>query len=386
MRVVIAPDKFKGSLDAAEVAQYLERGLRQVDDGLIVDILPMADGGEGTVDAAVRSGFSRHSARVTGPTGHPVAADFAVRGTLAVIEIAAASGLAVLPGGISDAMGATSRGTGELIGSALDLGCSTIVLAVGGSATTDGGAGMLVGLGAILRDADGEELADGGAALLRLAHVDLRALDRRLAATTFTLASDVDNPLLGPSGAAAVFSPQKGADPAQVVELDSALSRFATVLAAVLGPEVLSAAAAPGAGSAGGIGFAAIAVLRAVRQSGVDVVAGFTRLGDRVRGADLVITGEGSLDPQSLAGKTPVGVARVAALHSVPVIAVCGRTILSDDDLRAAGFWQTFALTDLEPDIATCIRDAGTLLIRTGALIGSALLSTTSSEPNWEES
>lgn len=372
MRIVIAPDKFKGSLDAGDVAQFLAEGLHQVDESITVEAVPMADGGEGTVDAAVRSGYARHTIRVTGPTGHPVEADFAVRGSHAVIEIAAASGLAMLPGGVRDARGATSTGTGELISAALSLGCSNFVLAVGGSACTDGGAGMLTGLGAVLLDAEGNELPGGGAALARLAQVDLTAIDPRLAASTFTLASDVDNPLLGPNGAAAVFGPQKGASPEDVLELEGALARFATVLSDVIGVAAQTAALAPGAGSAGGIGYAAMAVFHATRRPGIDVVAELTDLAERIRGADLVITGEGSLDLQSLAGKTPVGVAQVAARETVPVIAVCGHTSLTPDELRSAGFSQTFALTDLESDITVCMNDAGKLLTRIGVLIGSA--------------
>ena len=373
MRIVIAPDKFKGSLDGADVARFLREGLQKVDESFTVEIVPVADGGEGTVDAAIRGGFMRCRERVTGPTGLPVTADFAVRGSEAVIEIAAASGLAVLPGGVRDAMNATSVGTGELIRAALDLGCSDIVLAVGGSACTDGGAGMLTALGAVLLDDLDVALANGGRALAHLARIDLGGLDPRLATCTITLASDVNNPLLGNTGAASVFAPQKGANPTQVAELEQALTRFATVLGDTVGPTARTAVAAPGAGAAGGIGFAALAVLNATRRSGIEVVAELTQLAERIRGADLVITGEGSLDLQSLAGKTPVGVAQVAARESVPVIAVCGRTDLTAEQLREAGFWQTFALTDIESDVAVCMNDAGRLLTRIGVAIGAQL-------------
>jgi glycerate kinase len=379
MRIVIAPDKFKGSLDAAAVAQCLAAGLHRVDSSLVIETLPMADGGEGTVDAAVSGGFVRHTTRVTGPTGHLVAADFAVRGSDAVIEIAAASGLAVLPGGIRDALGATSAGTGELIRAALDLGCRNIVLAVGGSACTDGGAGMLTGLGAILRDEAGTPLAPGGAALANLATADLTTLDVRLASCAIILASDVDNPLLGTHGAAAVFGPQKGATADNVVELDAALARFARVLSDVIGDTAHAAISAPGAGSAGGIGYGAMAVLGATRRAGIDVVAELTHLAEYITGADLVITGEGSLDRQSLLGKTPVGVAQVAARVGVSVIAVCGRTSLSEGELRSAGFSHTFALTDLESDIDVCMNDAGRLLTQVGTMIQKAHLTNTSS-------
>lgn len=374
MRVVIAPDKFKGSLSAPEVAAALERGLLAAAPGLAVDKVSVADGGEGTLDAAFGAGYDRHEAVVAGPTGEPLAAAFAVRGRQAVIEMAAASGLAVLPGGILQALTATSRGTGELVRAALDAGCTSIVLGVGGSASTDGGAGLLQGLGVRLLDAGGRELPPGGAALARLAAVDLSGLDARLAEATVVLASDVDNPLLGPNGAAAVFGPQKGASAADVGELDAALARFVDVLAAAAGGQLHRIAAAPGAGAAGGVGFAALAVLGAQRSRGIDVVMDMTELKPTVAGAQLVITGEGSLDLQSLEGKAPLGVAAVAAAAGVPVAAVCGRTLLSGGQLEAAGFVRTYALTDLEADPAVCMANAAALLEETGRNIAFGLL------------
>lgn len=373
MRIIIAPDKFKGSLSAPDVAAHLEIGLRSVLCGLEVERIPVADGGEGTLDAAVGSGYTRRTATVTGPTGAPLAADFAVRGSHAVIEMAAASGLAVLPGGKPDALRATSRGTGELIRAALDLGCTDIVLGVGGSANTDGGAGLLAGLGARMLDGGGRELPDGGGALARIETVDLSRLDPRLASTRFTLASDVDNPLLGPNGAAEVFGPQKGASPVDVAALENGLECFFRILANAIGTDAVSAADAPGAGAAGGVGYAALAVLKAARRPGIDVVLAFTGLEERIRDADLVITGEGSLDEQSLGGKTPMGVARAAARAGVPVVAVCGRTTLGTESLTRAGFAQTYALTELEPDLSACIADAGNLLVQLGAKMGTGL-------------
>ncbi|MFD4421665.1 glycerate kinase [Agromyces sp. NPDC058484] len=373
MRIVIASDKFKGSLDASEVASFLAEGVHSVDDTVVVDRVPVADGGEGTLDAALGAGFEPRIVRVTGPTGQPVEAAFAVRGDEAVIEMALASGLAVLPSGVTDAAGATSRGTGELIAAALDAGATRIVLGVGGSATTDGGAGLIQGLGARLLGADGADLPDGGEALAGLAAVDLSALDARIAGTRFVLASDVDNPLLGPSGAAAVFGPQKGADAATVAALDVALAHYAGLLSAALGDAAARAVSSPGAGAAGGVGFAALAVLGAERRPGIDVVLEFAGLDERIAGADLVITGEGSLDEQSFGGKTPIGVARAAAAASVPVIAVCGRTTLSSARLREAGFERTLALTDLEPDADVCMRAPGRILRRIGALVAADL-------------
>ena len=385
MRIVIAPDKFKGSLSAPDVARHLETGLRSATaDGvshegrrsLEVLRIPVADGGEGTLDAAVGSGFTRRRAVVSGPTGQPLTAEFAVRGREAVIEMAAASGLAVLPnydGGRPDsvtARTASSLGTGELIRAALDAGCRQIILGVGGSANTDGGAGVLQGLGAKLLDAAGNELPLGGAALAHLAEIDFSGFDTRLEESRFILASDVDNPLLGAEGAAAIFGPQKGATAADVGELDAALANFVPVLAAEIGPRAVKAASAPGAGAAGGVGYAAIAALAASRRPGIDVVLEFTRLADRLAGADLVITGEGSLDEQSLLGKTPMGVARAAAAAGVPVVAVCGRTTLSPEQQQNSGFRQVYPLTALESNVEICIAEAGRLLEELGQHIG----------------
>ena len=374
MRIVIAPDKFKGSLSAPDVARHLDAGL-QAATGHNLDVIriPVADGGEGTLDAAVGSGFTRRSALVSGPTGQPLRAEFAVRGREAVIEMAAASGLAVLPGDIKDAKGATSLGTGELIRAALDAGCRQIILGVGGSANTDGGAGVLQGLGAQLLDAEGNELPPGGAALARLDRIDFSGFDTRLDEARFVLASDVDNPLLGAEGAAAIFGPQKGATPEDVAILDAAVSHFVDVLAAEIGPRALKAADAPGAGAAGGVGYAAIAVLAATRRPGIDVVLEFTGLADRLAGADLVITGEGSLDEQSLLGKTPMGVARAAARAGVPVVAVCGRTTLTPAQQKDSGFRQVYPLTSLEAKVEICIAEAGPLLEQLGKNIGVEL-------------
>ncbi|GAB2712759.1 glycerate kinase [Arthrobacter bambusae] len=391
MRVVIAPDKFKGSLSAPEVASRLSAGLRTgfaagraaaslPAEGFETTLIPVADGGEGTLDAAVGSGFTRRSATVTGPTGHPITAEFAVRGEEAVIEMAAASGLAVLPGfgdgsapNTETAKSSTSLGTGELIRAALDLGCRHIILGVGGSANTDGGAGVLQGLGAVLLDAEGNELPGGGAALARLDRIDFSNLDVRLEATEVVLASDVDNPLLGRTGAAAIFGPQKGATPDDVASLDAALAHFVQVLATEIGPEAKDAAQAPGAGAAGGVGYIAIAALGAARRPGIDVVLEFTELEQRLAGADLVITGEGSLDEQSLLGKTPMGVARAAARSGIPVIAVCGRSTLSPEQLSESGFESVHALTELESNVEKCIAEAGPLLEELGKHIGVRL-------------
>ena len=340
----------------------------------------MADGGEGTLDAAVGSGFTRRSALVSGPTGQPLRAEFAVRGREAVIEMAAASGLAVLPGSAggaapdsASAKGATSLGTGELIRAALDAGCRQIILGVGGSANTDGGAGVLQGLGAQLLDADGHELPPGGAALARLDRIDFSGFDSRLDEARFVLASDVDNPLLGTEGAPAIFGPQKGATPEDVATLDGALATLCECPRRRDRPPCTQGGGLPGAGAAGGVGYAAIAVLAATRRPGIDVVLELTGLADRLAGADLVITGEGSLDEQSLLGKTPMGVARAAARAGVPVVAVCGRTTLTPSQQKDSGFRQVYPLTSLEAKVEICMAEAGPLLEQLGKHIGAEL-------------
>ena len=364
MKLVIAPDKFKGSLTAPEVAERFTSGAHRVDPSIEVVAVPVADGGEGTLDAALAAGYERRTASVAGPTGELINADFAVRDGESVVEMARASGLDQLPGGKKDAAGATSLGTGQLVRAALDAGCWRIVLAVGGSASTDGGAGFLQGLGARFLSADGAELPLGGAALAQLATADLSALDERLADVEFVLASDVDNPLLGAQGAAAVFGPQKGASAEDIATLGDALTHFVEVLSSATdGFSVLAADAASraGAGAAGGIGFAAIA-LGAVRRAGVDVVLEFTDLASQLSGADAVITGEGSLDEQSLMGKTPIGVARAAAAAGIPVYAVAGRTTLSETEISDAGFVDAHTLAAIEPNPEQSMANAGALL------------------------
>lgn len=374
MRVVLAPDKFKGSLTAAEVAGAVADGIRRVFPDVETVVSPAADGGEGTVEAALGSGYERRTVQVTGPIGEPVTAEYAVSGEIAVIEMALASGLGVLPhqGGrpVLDGLGSTSRGTGEVIRHALDAGCRTIVLGVGGSANSDGGAGMLAALGLRLLDEAGADVPPGVGGLGALARVDAAGLDSRLANVQFVLASDVDNPLTGERGAAAVFGPQKGLSAEDVPVADAHLARWRDALADALGEHARAAADHPGAGAAGGVGYAAL-VLGAERRPGIDVVLELVGLADRIAGADLVITGEGSLDEQSLMGKTPIGVADLARRAGVPVVAVCGRTTLTDQQIAAAGFAGCYPLTAIEPDVERCIDDAGTLLVSVGEQIAT---------------
>jgi glycerate kinase len=358
---VVCLDKFRGSLSAADAGAALAHGLRRGRPGLEVVVLPVADGGEGTVAAVLDAGATAVSCRVTGPLGQKVDAVLAVRGDRAVVELAQASGLHLLDEPAP--LAASTYGTGELIRAALDRGARTLVLAVGGSATTDGGAGLLAALGARLLDGRGEQLPPGGAALRDLADVDLGGLDPRLAGCSVVLASDVDNPLLGPSGAAAVFAPQKGADADGVAQLEAGLARWADRVAAATGRDLSGAA---GAGAAGGTGFAALAVLGARRRPGIDVVLDEIDADRYLATAGLVIVGEGRLDAQTLRGKAPVGVAaRTPA--GVPVVAVSGDCTVAEGALRAAGISGSWTLlAEAGGDLARAMSEAGPLLEQVG--------------------
>ena len=369
---MIAPDKFKGSLTAAEVAAAVAEGLRRADSSVELRAIPVADGGDGTVDSAVSAGFERRLVTVRGPLGAPTQAAFAVSNHTAVVELSEASGLRRLPPGVFDSLRSSTYGTGEVIRAALDAGARTLVLGVGGSASTDGGAGMLTALGARFLDTAGEQLDGCGATLADLATVDLAGLDERIVQTEVILATDVDNPLLGTFGAAAVYGPQKGAAPEDVLALETGLGRLVDVLTKQLGEHAVAAAAQPGAGAAGGVGYGAIVGLGASVRPGIELMLELLGVEQAVRGARLVVTGEGSLDEQSLRGKAPIGVARLAALHGVPVVAVCGQLRLTRDQLRQAGIREAFALTEIEPDPVRSMADAARLLEELGPrLIGS---------------
>ncbi len=343
MKIVIAPDSFKESLSAPEVAAAIARGWQRVFPAAECLLRPMADGGEGTVDALLAAvGGERRECWVRGPMGEPVRAHWGWLGEgTAVIEMAAASGLHWVPREQRDARVASSFGTGELIAEALQAGATRIILGLGGSATNDAGAGLLQALGMRFLDDQGRELAAGGAALAALDQLDLSGLDARLLQVQIEVAADVDNPLCGARGASAVFGPQKGATPEQVAELDTALGRFARIAAATLGEDH---AEFPGVGAAGGLGFAARAFLKATFLPGIELVAELSGLAEAVQGADLVITGEGRMDAQTLHGKTPVGVARVAQDAGVPVIALAGSLGEDYQALYDAGIEAAFSL------------------------------------------
>jgi glycerate 2-kinase len=361
MRVVVAPDKFKGSLTAAQVAARVAAGLARAAPGAEVVEVPVADGGDGTLEAAVEAGYRRVPVQAEGPTGEPVETAYAERDGVAVVELADVSGLGRLPGGRLAARAASSYGTGQVIRAALDAGCRRVVLGIGGSAGTDGGAGLVQALGGRLDGADGGEVGRGGAALAAVRSLDLAGLHPALATAEVVVASDVDNPLLGPGGAAAVYGPQKGASPADVAELDAALARWADAVRRATGRDE---AATPGAGAAGGVGFAALAVLGATLRPGIDLVLDLVGFRAVLPGARLVITGEGSLDRQTLHGKAPAGVAAAARAAGIPVVAVAGRSLLPPSELEPAGILAAYALTDIEPDPERCMAEAGPLLER----------------------
>lgn len=337
MRIVIAPDSFKECLEAPAVAQAIARGWRRVFPEVETVLVPMADGGEGTVEALVAAtGGSKIEAAVTGPMGHAVTAVYGILGggRTAVIEMAAASGLPLVPISARDPRLATTRGTGELMRDALDRGLRRIILGIGGSATNDGGAGMAQALGFSLLDAAGAELPPGGAALAHLCQIDDAKKHPGLEGAEILVACDVQNPLCGPSGASRVYGPQKGAGEAAAAELDQALRHFAAVVKAALGADVL---AMPGAGAAGGLGAGLAAFAGARLCRGAEVVADACALRERIAGADLVITGEGRLDAQTAHGKTPAAVARIAKAAGVPVVAIAGTLAEDYAALQAMG-------------------------------------------------
>ncbi|MCY7755854.1 glycerate kinase [Bacillus haynesii] len=324
MKIVIAPDSFKESMTSLEAARSIEKGFKAVlSDAEYVNI-PVADGGEGTVQALVdATGGDIVHQTVTGPLGKPVKAAYGLLGDgkTAVIEMAEASGLHLVPPGQRNPLLTTTRGTGELILDATEKGVSTIIIGLGGSATNDGGAGMAAALGAKFLNRDGEEIENGGGALAEIAKIDVSGLNPKLKHIQFEAACDVDNPLTGPRGASAVFGPQKGANSEMTALLDQNLKHYAAAVKAELGCEIDSI---PGAGAAGGLGAGLCAFLNAELKSGVDIVLDTLSFSERIKGADLVITGEGKIDGQTVSGKTPAGVAKRARSENIPVIAFAG--------------------------------------------------------------
>jgi len=361
MKVVVAPGSYKGSLTPSQAATAMARGVLRAAPGATVTALPMADGGEGTVQALVdATGGCLRLGEVTGPLGQPVRAAFGLApdGATAYIEMAAASGLTLVPEAQRSPLTASTYGTGELIRAALDAGCRRLIVGIGGSATNDGGAGALQALGLRILDAGGSEVGAGGGELVRAVRLDAGGLDPRLARVEITVACDVDNPLCGPQGAAAVFGPQKGATPEVVGRLDQALAHWGDLLRRDLGRDV---AALPGAGAAGGLG-AGLLALGARLRPGIELVMAACDLPGKLAGADLLLTGEGRIDFQTAHGKTPVGVARAARVLGVPVIAIAGGLGPGYADVYAAGIDACLSLVSGPMPLAQAMAEGEALL------------------------
>jgi glycerate kinase len=352
VRIVIAPDSFKGSLPADRVALAVAEGVRAVRPDVEPVLRPIADGGEGTVAAALRAGYRPRTVRVSGPDGRPVEAFFALDGTTAVIELAAAAGLGLLE--TPAPMTATTRGVGQLMLAAVDAGARRIVLGLGGSATTDAGAGLLQALGVRLLDAEGRDVPPGGAGLALLDRIDVGARDPRLYDVAVQVATDVDNPLTGPTGAAAVYGPQKGATPEEVARLDAALARFASVVRRDLGMDLEGW---PAMGAAGGTAAGIAAVLTSSVTPGAGLVCDLVGLAEALDGAALAITGEGAFDEQTLRGKAPAEVAVRARAAGVPCLALAGVVRLPAGRIREAGFVAAHGLTEVQPDVQRCLAE-----------------------------
>ncbi|HQK75880.1 MAG TPA: glycerate kinase [Candidatus Hydrogenedentes bacterium] len=362
MRVVIAPDSFKECLTADEVAGAIEEGVRRALPDCVTVCVPMADGGEGTVDALIAATNGRIVELTgTGPMGTPVATRYGLLGDgeSAVIEMAAVSGLPLVRTEERDPRIATTYGTGELLCDALNRGASRIIIGLGGSATNDGGAGAAQALGVSLRDAAGRELPWGGAALARLATIDLSRRHPRLNQCVLEAACDVDNPLCGPTGASRVYGPQKGAGPTVVEELDAALRHFGDVIEEQLGVPVLDV---PGAGAAGGLGAGLVAFAGGVLRPGVDIVADACKLTSRIAGAELVITGEGRIDAQTPHGKTPAGVAKAARQLGIPVVAIAGSLGPGYDAVHDCGIREVISIQSGTMSLAEAMARAPELL------------------------
>jgi glycerate 2-kinase len=371
MRVLAAPQEFKGSLTAHDAARAIAAGVHEADPTAEVDLAPLADGGPGFVEALVlAAGGERRMVQVRDPLGRPVTAVLGLLdgGRAAVIEMAEAAGLKRLAPSELDPRRASTHGVGDLIRAALDTGAARLLVGVGGSATNDGGAGMAEALGVRLLDRRGRPLPPGGAALTDLYHIDAAGLDPRLRQVEVVVATDVQNPLAGPEGASAIFGPQKGADEATVAELDRALARLAAVVARDL---AVDAAETPGAGAAGGLGFGLIAFAGASPRPGFPIVAEAVGLEQRAAAADLILTGEGRLDGQTGYGKTVAGVAAVGRRAARPVVALCGGLLDGWQRLHADGLTAAFSiapgpltLVEAEARAAALLRDAAVQVVR----------------------
>ncbi|MCG8572021.1 MAG: glycerate kinase [Spirochaetes bacterium] len=343
MNIVIAPDSFKGSLSATLVADHIEKGIKAIDPSVDTIKFPMADGGEGTVETLIAAmGGKIYKSKVTGPLGESIEAFFGITAQqTAIIEMASASGLPLVPEQQRNPGLTTTYGTGQLIVQALDCGCRDFILGIGGSATNDGGMGMAKALGIQFKDKNGQPLPEGGIHLSELTEIDVSNLDPRIRESTFLIASDVDNPLVGKKGAAFIYGPQKGATSEQVIELDRGLQNFASVVKKCLDVDI---AHIPGSGAAGGLGGGMIAFLSAQIKSGIQTVLEKSQLEQYIKKADLVITGEGKIDDQTGNGKTPLGIAQVAQKYQVPVIAIAGSIIPGYEIVHQNGISAVFSI------------------------------------------
>lgn len=372
MRIIVAPGAFKNSLTAQEAAAAVARGLEQ--SGLDADLtlLPVADGGNGTLDAMLAGGGERRSQVVSGPLGAPVQADWGLLpdGKTAVVEMALASGMELLAPEELDPLRAGTYGTGQLLAAALEAGATRVILGLGGSATVDGGAGCLQALGVQLLDAQGEEIGPGGAQLGRVTRVDAGGMDPRWRDTALLLASDVDNPTLGEQGAAAVFGPQKGADAQQVETLEAQLTHFFTLIHEQTGRDLRQT---PGGGAAGAFAAGMMAFLDAELQAGIDLVLAHSGFEAALAEADLVITGEGQMDEQTVRGKGPIGVARMARAQGVPTVALVGGLAAHDAELHAAGMQAVLPITPRPMPLDGALAEASQLLERAALRLGYLL-------------
>ncbi|MBP6122480.1 MULTISPECIES: glycerate kinase [Providencia] len=358
MKIVIAPDSFKESLSALQVATIIEKGFKEVFPEAIYIKCPIADGGEGTVVTMIEATNGEiHHIDVIGPLGVPVKAFFGLSNNKkqGFIEMAAASGLELVPPALRNPLLTTSYGTGELITACLDIGVEHIIIGIGGSATNDGGAGMLQALGAKLLDIDGQQIKLGGSGLADLFNIDVNEMDPRLTHCQFSIACDVSNPLIGENGASVIFGPQKGATADHIKELDRNLEHFADTIKRDLGVDVHYI---PGAGAAGGMGAALLAFLKAELRPGFDIIANTLNLELKMKGADLVITGEGRLDNQSLNGKVPIGVAQLAKKQKIPVIAIAGSLGDDLDHLQQYGIDSVFSILHKVSSLAEALSGA----------------------------
>ncbi|MGI6224849.1 MAG: glycerate kinase [Peptococcales bacterium] len=364
-KIIIAPDSFKGSMSAKEVCEAAERGVKSVLEDVEIIKIPMADGGEGTVETLVDATDGKLiKINVLNPLGHEFETYFGILGDgrTAVIEMALASGLTLVPREHRNPLLTTTYGTGQLIKAALDHGCREFIIGIGGSATNDGGVGMAQALGVQFLDKDGKEIGFGGVNLSKLERIELGGLDSRIKESIFKVACDVDNPLCGPKGASYVFGPQKGATSEMIQLLDSNLLHFAKVIHRDVGVSVQNE---PGAGAAGGLGAGLMAFCQARLQRGIDLIIEATKLEGQIKGADLVITGEGQMDFQTAHGKTPYGVAQIAKKYDIPVIAIVGSIGYGVEELYTKGIDSIFSIVEGPMTLEECMKNGSLLLERT---------------------